>query len=451
MPSLCPLAFQVNRCEPRLITPAKPTPHETKLLSDIDDKQTLRFHVPFIIAYENNPSILLKQNDPVKVISDALSRALVYYYPFAGRLREVHKKKLMVNCTGEGILFVEANANATLEELKDAILPPCPFLEEFLFNVPGSDGIVGSPLILIQVTRLTCGGFIFALRLNHTMCDAFGLVQFLNAVGEIARGAEAPSTPPVWERELLNARDPPRISCTHHEFDDTTGPSYLNSAATVQQSFCFGPEEIKALKKHLPPHLSTCSSTFDLITACVWKCRTISLQMDPKQIVRLSCIVNARGKHKKNVCLPRGYYGNAFAYPAAVSTAERLCNSPLGYAVELVKKSKAKMSEEYLRSVADFTEIRGRPPLAMKGISDFTVSDNTRTGAGEIDFGSGKPIYAGVAKSTDLISFYVRNICKDEQYEILVPICLPLSSMERFQQELKKMISFGKVEIPSRI
>ncbi|KAL6183785.1 hypothetical protein ACLB2K_045196 [Fragaria x ananassa] len=446
----CPLGFQVNRCEPRLITPAKPTPYETKLLSDIDNQQGLRFHVPFIMSYKNNPSISSKQNDPVEMIIDALSRALEFYYPLAGRLREVQNKKLVVDCTGEGFLFVEANANITLDELGDAILPPCPFLDEFLFNVPGSDGILGSPLLLIQVTRLSCGGFIFALRLNHTMCDTFGLVQFLKAVGEIAQGKDAPSSPPVWERQLLNAREPPIISCTHHEFDDTIDPLCLKSSATIQRSFCFGPKEIKALKDHLPPHLSTCSSTFELITACVWKCRTISLEMNPKQIVRLSCTVNALGKHN-NVFLPPGYYGNTFAYPAVVSTAERLCNSPLGYAVELVKKSKAKMSEDYLRSMADFAEIRGRPPLAMKGMSDFIVSDNTRTGLGGIDFGWGKPVYAGVAKSIDLISFYVRKTNKEEKYEILVPLCLPLSSMERFQQEFKKMISLDRVEMSSYI
>ncbi|TQD75265.1 hypothetical protein C1H46_039184 [Malus baccata] len=39
------------------------------------------------------------------------------------------------------------------------------------------------------MTRLKCGGFIFAMRLNRTMFDAIGLAQFLNAVGEIARGA----------------------------------------------------------------------------------------------------------------------------------------------------------------------------------------------------------------------------------------------------------------------
>ncbi|XP_050378342.1 alcohol acyl transferase 1 allele RGb-like [Argentina anserina] len=445
----CLPAFQVNRSKPRLITPAKPTPYETKLLSDIDNQQGLWFHVPFIMSYKNNPSRLSKQNDPAEVISEALSRALVFYYPLAGRLREVHNKRLVVDCTGEGILFVEADANVTLDALGDAILPPCPFLEEFLFNIPGSDGILGCPLLLIQVTRLSCGGFIFALRLIHTMCDSPGLVQFLKAVGEIALGKDAPSIPPVWERELLNARDPPQISCTHHEFDDTID-LYVNSAVTVQRSICFGPDEIKALRKHLPSHVATCSSTFELITACVWKCRTISLEMEPNQIVRLSCTVSALGK-RNNVYLPRGYYGNTFAYPAVASTAKRLCNSPFGYAVELVKKSKAKMSEEYFRSMADFAEIRGRPPLAMKGMSDFIVSDNTRTGLGEVDFGWGKPVYAGVAKSIDLISFYVKKTNKEEKYEILVPVCLPFSSMERFQQEVAKMISLDKVEIKSTV
>ena len=35
-----------------------------------------------------------------------------------------------------------------------------------------------------------CGGFIFAVRLNHAICDVIGLDQFLNAIGEMARQEE---------------------------------------------------------------------------------------------------------------------------------------------------------------------------------------------------------------------------------------------------------------------
>ncbi|KAL6279316.1 hypothetical protein ACE6H2_016197 [Prunus campanulata] len=152
MGSLCPLLFPVNRFEPELITPAKPTPLETKLLSDIDDQGGIRFHYSVIMTYKNNPS--MKGNDAVMVIKEALSRALVFYYPLAGRLREGPNRKLMVECNGEGVLFIEANADVTLEQLGDTILPPCPHLEEFLFNPPGSDGILGCPLLLFQVLAL---------------------------------------------------------------------------------------------------------------------------------------------------------------------------------------------------------------------------------------------------------------------------------------------------------
>ncbi|GMN75624.1 hypothetical protein TIFTF001_056713, partial [Ficus carica] len=111
-----PLAIQVHRCEPELVKPSKPTPQGLKPLSDIDDQEGLRFQIPLIFFYKNinkinenyhNPAVKLGQ-DPIRVIREALSSALVYYYPFAGRLREGPNRKLMVDCTGEGVLFVAA-------------------------------------------------------------------------------------------------------------------------------------------------------------------------------------------------------------------------------------------------------------------------------------------------------------------------------------------------------
>ncbi|XP_021893392.1 benzyl alcohol O-benzoyltransferase-like, partial [Carica papaya] len=142
------LVFTVRRQKPELITPAKPTPHETKLLSDIDDQEGLRFHIPVIQFYRNNPS--MHDKDPASVIRRALGETLVHYYPFAGRLREGPGRKLMVECTGEGILFIEADADVTLGEFGDDLQPPFPGLEELLYDVPGSSAVLGTPLLLIQ-------------------------------------------------------------------------------------------------------------------------------------------------------------------------------------------------------------------------------------------------------------------------------------------------------------
>ncbi|KAM1173239.1 hypothetical protein FF1_025994 [Malus domestica] len=301
----------------------------------------------------------------------------------------------------------------------------------------------------MQVTCLTCGGFILALRLNHTMCDAAGLLLFLTAIAEMARGAHAPSILPVWERELLFAPDPPRITCAHHEYEDVIGHSdgsyaSSNQSNMVQRSFYFGAKEMRVLRKQIPPHLTSTCSTFDLITACLWKYRTLALNINPKEAVRVSCIVNARGKHN-NVRLPLGYYGNAFAFPAAISKAEPLCKNPLGYALELVKKAKATMNEEYLRSVADLLVLRGRPQYSSTG-SYLIVSDNTRAGFGDVNFGWGQPVFAGPAKALDLISFYVQHKNNTED-GILVPMCLPSSAMERFQQELERITREPKEDI----
>ncbi|KAJ0084060.1 hypothetical protein Patl1_29411 [Pistacia atlantica] len=334
--------FSVTRQAPELIVPAEPTPNEVKQLSNIDDQEGIRFHVPFIFLYRNNPSSAMKGKDPVKVIREALR-----------------------------VLFVEADANVSLDQLGPEIQPPFICSDELLYVFPGSDGIIGCPLLSIQVTRLQCGGFIFALRWNHTLCDAYGLMQFLKTMEQMIQGAPKPSTMPVWQRDLLTSRNPP--------------PS-------------------------------------------VWRCRTAALQLDPNQIVRLSCLINVRNK-SYNFHLPEGYYGNAFAFPAACSKAEVLCKRGLGYAVQLVKAAKAQMSGEYIRSVADLMEIKGR--IKYTNVENFVVSYVKNSGFKEVDFGWGKAVYGGPTGAISLISFCMEFKDVDGKSGILMPICLPKPTMER--------------------
>ena len=100
-------------------------------------------------------------------------------------------------------------------------------------NKRGGDAYIGKDdLGTMQVTRLRCGGFIFALRLNHTMCDAPGLIQFLDAISEMAQGLPVPSLLPIWQRELLNARSPPPITRIHEEYEEVN-----NTKGTLIVSF----------------------------------------------------------------------------------------------------------------------------------------------------------------------------------------------------------------------
>ncbi|XAR69224.1 Benzyl alcohol O-benzoyltransferase [Bertholletia excelsa] len=399
-------AFSVRRRPPELVAPAKRTLRELKQLSDIDDQQGLRFQLPVIMFYRNDSSPMIGGKDPVKVIREAVAEALVFYYPLAGRLMEEPNKELTMDCTGEGVLFVEADADVGLDELGDAVWPPCPCAEEFLCEVPGSDGIVGCPLLLIQVTRLSCGGYVVAVRLNHAVTDIPGLAKFLTATAEIARGAGAPSLLPVWQRELLNARYPPCVTRVHREYhaDHQSKSTTLDPGETVHQSFFFASNHITALRSHLPAHLRSCSA-FDLLAAVLWRCRTVALRPDRKDVVHLLCSVSVKGRTQNGVALPSGYYGNAFVNPAIISEAGKLCSEPVGYAVELVREGRDRVDEEYVRSTADFLVVH-RPPQAAAGTAagSFVVSDTGAAGLGEVDFGWGKPVYGGPVRAMNIWS-----------------------------------------------
>ncbi|KAK7345262.1 hypothetical protein VNO77_15860 [Canavalia gladiata] len=435
------LVFTVRRRKPELVAPAKATPHEVKLLSDIDDQEGLRFQIPVIQFYRHDPSNAGK--DPVEVIRKALAETLVFYYPFAGRLREGPNRKLMVECTGEGVLFIEADADVTLKQFGDPLQPPFPCLEELLYNVPGSGEILNTPLLLIQVTRLKCGGFIFALPLNHPMSDAVGLVQFMSGLGEIARGMHQPSIQPVWCRELLNARDPPKITCTHREYEqvpDAKG-TIIPLDDMAHRSFFIGPTELGAIRRLIPPHLRRCSN-FEILTACIWRCRTMALQPDSDENVRVIFPVNVRAKFDPP--LPSGYYGNAVASPVAVTTARKLCENPLGYALELVRKTKADVTEEYMRSVADLMVLKGRPHFTV--VRTYFVSDVTSIGFREVNFGWGKAVYGGPAKGgvgaiPGVSSFFIPFKNAKGEEGLVIPFCLPSEAMDRFVKELDTILN----------
>ncbi|KAF8653715.1 hypothetical protein HU200_061826 [Digitaria exilis] len=347
-PAAAALKLTTRRQPAVLVAPVAPTPRETKLVSDIDDQGALRFHMPAIQLYrrrEASSSMARdRRDDPVPVIRDAVAMALVHYYPLAGRIRELDGGKLAVDCTGEGVLFVEADADVRVDHFGDHIRPPLPCHEELLFDVPGSSAMLNSPLLLMQVTRLPCGGFVVAVRVHHAMADAQGILQFLQAVAELARGATAaPTVKPVWDRHLLMSRNPPRPSFLHHGCVqiERTQPMSTTScrrpdAMVVQRFFFFGPREFAAIRAHLPPHLlQKQPTTFEAFTGFIWKHRTMALSPHNAGEEEMRLIFVSSGRHvsgNDGLRIPNGYYGNSSAFTVAIATAGELCGNPASYA-----------------------------------------------------------------------------------------------------------------------
>ncbi|KAK9106115.1 hypothetical protein Scep_022959 [Stephania cephalantha] len=459
----CTLEFLVTVGEPQLLRPETSCPREFKYLSNIDDQIGLRNHIPFVHFYP--PSKVMNDTNSsgnsnsnrskniVDVIRMGVSKALVHYYPIAGKLRNGEKGKLAVDCCGEGVIFREADANVTLEELQritnnGGLKPPFPQWEKLLVDdVWGCNFITDSPLLRMQVTRLACRGFVLAYTFNHCVCDAYGALQFVTAVSEFARNfnRNAPNTIPSWGRELLKPRNPPIISYPHPEYDLDYSPDAPLSdepdfKRLEQTSVFFSKFDVSALKRKIND--DKCA-TFDVIAACLWRARTKTI-IHPETVTKLLFPVDTRFRYKPE--LPPGYYGSAVVFPRAATKAKTLVSEPLRYAAGLISEvKKGVVGDEYRMSVLDLIEGNGRRGFCRE--SAFVVSDMSRLRFAEVDFGWGPAVYGGPARAgTGHVPGMVTSVIGHKDGErgvegLLALVSLPSHALELFHEEVRREIS----------
>nr|CAB3495041.1 unnamed protein product [Digitaria exilis] len=334
------VSFKARRREPELVAPARPTPRETKALSDIDDQHALRYYET-VIGFFRRCSGDDGPEDPAEAARSALAEALVYYYPVAGRLREEAGGKLVVDCTAEGVAFVEADADVRLEDFGEPLLPPYPCVEELL-------------------------------------CD----------------------------------------------------PDY----------FVFGPREMKALESHVPGYLAHSVTSFELLTAVMWRCRTIALGYKSGQLVRLMITMNARGRWNRHTLIPWGYYGNAHFSPIAELTVDELCKQPLIDTVELVHRTKVSVTKECMESmVQTIASLRHKP--CADPARTYEVSDTKWIAAGNgLQLGWAEYVGGGIPVAGDITSKlgsdHMRCKNQDGEDSTVVSMLLPRPAMERFKNEM---------------
>uniref|UniRef100_A0A452XXJ3 3'-N-debenzoyl-2'-deoxytaxol N-benzoyltransferase n=1 Tax=Aegilops tauschii subsp. strangulata TaxID=200361 RepID=A0A452XXJ3_AEGTS len=189
----------------------------------------------------------------------------------------------------------------------------------------------------------TCGGFVVGLISVHTIADGLGAGQFINAVGDYARGLPKPRVSPVWARDLIP--DPPRMPAP---------PPKLELLDLREFTVDLTPDHIAKAKSDFFMSMGQRCSAFDVGAA-------------------------------------EGFYGNCF-YPVTVTcSSAEVATGEVVDVVRAVRDAKARLAGDVARwAVGGFAQ----DPYELRFTYDsLFVSDWTRLGFLEADYGWGAPTH----------------------------------------------------------
>ena len=148
--------MKVEVVEETLVAPSSPTPRHALWLSNLD-LAVPKTHTPLVYYYPAPPTPTPTgagegEKEPFFAparLREALAKALVPFYPLAGRMAVGPGGRLEIDCSGEGALFVVAKADFTGDEMfKD--FEPSPEARRLL--VPFAES--GDPPCLLAMVQV---------------------------------------------------------------------------------------------------------------------------------------------------------------------------------------------------------------------------------------------------------------------------------------------------------
>ncbi|CAM0885678.1 unnamed protein product [Alopecurus aequalis] len=363
----------ITKSPPVVVRPSEPVPATDDINLSSYDKYLVSNPTTVLLVFEH------PIQDPVETIKSGLSRALVHYYPVAGRLAAGSTAgEIIIKCTrGEGgVSFVAASANCAIKDVQDMSDPS--LKEELLVSYPAADGSCrfSDPLVLMQVTVFSCGGFVLGVTWNHSVADGVGMGQFLQAVGELSRGAPSPSVVPVRQSDCLVSGPPPvfakflRLLYSLQPFPQT-----------VLLDITIKPSLIQRIRDRYSSSVSSGQpcSVFEAVAAVLWRCRTRAIAaVDPEALTVLYFPSNAR----TYAGAKEGYYGNCLVWKLAMATTGMVASGDVVDLVKMIHGAKGRVPDE-----SDMDEL-----LQLRdGYNLLRVTSWRNVGFEAANFGAGRP------------------------------------------------------------
>lgn len=406
----------VNIRAAHVVPPAEPTPNEVMYLNACDQIKDIT-HTPTIYFYKH--SAALEAVNIISRLKDSLSKALVLFYPLAGRLNwaEEGGSRVELHCNGKGVLIFEAESDAKVEDFGD--FTPNAEIQALIPSMDYTTPIDQIPMVIVQLTRFKCGGVSIGMGISHVMADGPSALHFVNEWTKFARGeAAGPNVPPFLDRKILDTekplnlkfdpavlRPPPTLIGQEDSMEQRKKPitvAFLNlSRLQIEKLRNRANMDFDAEKNGS----SRGYSRFEAVAAHIWRCTSKARGHIPEQQTSLHFPADFR--NKMNPPLPRNYFGNALIRVEATNHSGNLLLNSLGMASRKIREAVGKVTEETVRAYLDFLkglpdvgrfrslDNNGRPKGDFYGNPNLAIISWTALPLYGADFGWGKEIHLG--------------------------------------------------------
>ncbi|THG21259.1 spermidine hydroxycinnamoyl transferase-like [Camellia sinensis] len=438
------------------IRPAEPTPRSGICISDCDQDKPIT-HAPLIYFYGSLPCLSFASI--IETLKISLSKALVSFYPLAGRLYWTtgNGGRVALNCNSMGARLYEAESDAKIEDFGDFC--PTPKLRSLVPSMDYSDPLHQLPLLLVQLTKFNCGGVSLGLATSHIMIDGTSFSHFMSTWAKIARG-EPLDVLPFLDRTLLLARDPPIPPQFNHERFNP--PPLLigrsdnqeeRSKETTVAMFHLSKTQVEKLKRMANVGRATnvqSYSRYEAVAGHLWRCTCKAREHENNQITKLYFAVNFHNRMLPP--LPQGYFGNAYLRIAASSQSGELMTRPLGHASSKIREAMEMVTDDYVRSAIDLVKVQrdltrfrtyhtvGSTQGHFYGNPNIEITSWIGLPLKNVDFGWGKEIYMGPANvAFDGKCFVFRG--HDGDGSLTIAIRLQVAHMDALKEFFYKGIS----------
>ncbi|KAJ0965788.1 hypothetical protein J5N97_026926 [Dioscorea zingiberensis] len=423
---------KVEIIESCMVVPDKETPKHRLWLSNLD-LYNHSDHAPIFYLYKPHGN----SNDffSVDTLKKAMGKALVTFYPLAGRLVFDEKGRPEVDCNAEGALFSVVRAHCTVEGFGG--FHPSAAVRQLL--VPSvTEPERSSILMLFQLTFFECGGVCLGCAVHHSVLDGVTTFHFINAWSDIARGADI-KVAPFLDRTVLRSRSPPTVRFNHIELTHDELYTKRISLEDLGQAcettiLTISKDQLNTLKHGFNGERNL--TTFQAVAVHLWRTACKARELADEQDTRLFFGADARARLKPP--LPKGYLGNAVVRVSGNLQVGELVSKPFELGAAKIEETVNMVDDEYLRSFVDLLEkLTGDKKIVLGSRTfkrtDFLVVSWLALPIYEADFGWGKPWFMGRAYMRYVGHAYVMRTPGDSG-GVKLDLAFETENMARFKE-----------------